>query len=125
MTNLEALKNLYLALGGSAEDLKGIDSNAAVINLLAGVAGGSTGSLIVNAKASGNTTTLDKTYKQIRDAVRAGKNVVVVSIDSASETYTTIASMVETPGDSTFTVQSGVLMFSTDSEDGYPSITIT
>lgn len=125
MTNVEAIKNLYLALGGSAEDLNGIDNNAAVINLLAGVAGGSTGSLIVNAEVSGNTTTLDKTYKQIRDAMLAGKNVVVVSTDSTSETYTTIAAMVETPGDSTFTVQSGSLVFSADSEDGYPASTST
>lgn len=125
MTNVESLKNLYLALGGSAEDLSGIDSNAAVINLLAGAAGEITGSLIINAKVSGDTTTLDKTYKQIRDAMRAGKNVVVVSTDSTSETYTTIASMVETPGSSEFIVQTGALVFSTDSEDGYPSSTST
>lgn len=36
MTNVEALKNLYVAEGGSLSDVEGIDTSADVINALAG-----------------------------------------------------------------------------------------
>lgn len=39
MTNVEALKNLYVANGGSAEDVANLNTSAAVINALAGFIG--------------------------------------------------------------------------------------
>ena len=39
MTNTEALKNLYVALGGSADDVKDLNTSADVINAIAGYVG--------------------------------------------------------------------------------------
>lgn len=126
MTNVEALKNLYLALGGSAEDLKGIDSNAAIINLLAGVAGGggSTGGLVVGATISEDgIMTLDKTFAQISDAFGAGKNVVVRWTVPNINTFARygVVAVEETESTSLFQIKciDGVV-FNAQSRDAYP-----
>lgn len=122
MTNVEALKNMYLVLGGSAEDLKGIDSNAAVINLLTAALGGSIGVLIVNGTLNEGAVTLDKTFAQINDAFGAGKNVIIkftVDADGTVSYQYGVTAVIEE--ESAFKIKvSDALTFTAQSRDGYP-----
>ena len=53
MTNLEALRNLFKAVGGSDEDAAALDSNADAINAIATKIG-TTGGLLPAVTASDN-----------------------------------------------------------------------
>ena len=46
MGNVEALKALYVALGGSAEDVENLTLNSEVIAAIAGIAGGIAGGIL-------------------------------------------------------------------------------
>lgn len=118
MTNVEALKNLYVALGGSAEDVANLDSNAAIINLLGNVAGGI--GLVVNANNSDSKRILDKTFAEIESAMMAGRLVVVVT--STSETTNSVAAVIGTTRLSARYVVglAGGDVFNASAQDGYP-----
>lgn len=123
MTNIEALKNLYVALGGSAEDVANLDSNAAIINLLGNVAGGggaSGGGLVVNGNYSGDqsTCTLDKTFAEIESALMAGHYAVVVTVVGEAKTATVVTQTAVF--ESTYTVAAGTQTFNASGPDGYP-----
>ena len=79
MTNLEALENLYISLGGVESDLEGVNTTAEVIDLIKDVAGGGGsgggGSLRVNYTVEGSLWILDRTFAEIRDAYFNGQNV--------------------------------------------------
>lgn len=131
MTNVEALKNLYVALGGSAEDVANLDSNAAIINILGNVAGGggaSAGGLVVNSSVSNGTATLDKTFAEIESAMKAGRTVVIkTEAGGVVSVYTvTYTSSNQGTGYYDVTVHTGeaAMRFTADSPDGYPSLTL-
>lgn len=46
MGNVEALKALYVALGGAAEDVENLTLNSEVIAAIAGIAGGIAGGIL-------------------------------------------------------------------------------
>lgn len=51
MGNVEALKALYIAMGGAAEDVENLSLNSEVINALCTVAGGIAGSVLPEVTA--------------------------------------------------------------------------
>lgn len=76
MTNFDALKQIYEALGGD-EEITGTNLDA--LKAIAEVAGsGGGGGLVVHATENSGTYTLDKTWKEIYDAFSAGKAVVLL-----------------------------------------------
>lgn len=120
MTNVEALKNLYVALGGSADEVAALDSNAAIINLFGNVAGGGGGGLVVNASISGSNLVLDKTFAEIESAVKAGSPAVVVADLGVVQSAQAVVEVARASG--TFTVKTSTgTTFTADSADGYPS----
>ena len=54
MTNVEALKNLYVALGGTASDVANIETSAEMINAIATVAATATTSELPKVTSSDN-----------------------------------------------------------------------
>lgn len=128
MTNVEALKNLYVALGGSADDVANLDSNAAIINLLGNVAGGGGGGLVVTSSVSDGTATLDKTFAEIESAMKAGRTVVIKAEFAGAVTVYTVSYTSNNPGLGYYEVCSFAgdvpLLFNTASPDGYPSMTL-
>lgn len=60
MNNVEALKNVYTALGGSSSDVANMDTNAEVINAIATlISGGATNPLpAVTAENNGQVLTV-------------------------------------------------------------------
>ena len=82
MTILEALKNLYVAMGGTASDVADLKLNAELISALSDVAtgggggGGGGGLLVVKLY---NEFNIDKTYADIEAAVAEGDAVIVVN----------------------------------------------
>lgn len=81
MKNVEALKKLYIKLGGNAEDVANVTTIADAIDKLTEVAqgGGSGGEpFIVTLTFTGDTTaTGDKTAAEIKEAVEDGKQIVI------------------------------------------------
>ena len=81
MTNADALKNLFIALGGSSADVADMSVVADIIAAIAqlitqGGGGGSDNAFIIHALQDGQTATLDKTYAEIVAAIEAEKRVV-------------------------------------------------
>lgn len=87
MTNLEALKNLYVAMGGTASDVADLKLNAELISALSDVAtgggggggGGDSGTFVVNfdmIMGEEPEFTADKTYAEIIAANTAGQRVI-------------------------------------------------
>lgn len=75
-TNVEALKNLYVTLGGNAADVADLDSNSEMIEALRNVAtgGGGGGAFVINiAQTDGGLFYLDKTWNEIKSAALAGQ----------------------------------------------------
>ena len=77
MTNVEALKACYVAIGGSAADVADAKTTAAVIEAISTIAsggGGGGGAMTVNIAydVEAQTLTLDKTFAEIKAAVGAG-----------------------------------------------------
>lgn len=52
MGNVEALKALYIALGGAAEDVENLTLNSEVIAAIAGIAGGIAGGVLPEVSAA-------------------------------------------------------------------------
>lgn len=77
MTNVEALKNLYVALGGMIDDVEDFNLSVEVINAIAGIAGsgGDGGVLVVHINLG--TGMLDKTWKEINDAIPSGAVIAI------------------------------------------------
>ena len=74
-TNVEALKNLYVTLGGNAADVADLDSNSEMIEALRNVAGGGGGGgvfTVTFTTTDGETWTCDKTYAQVKSALESG-----------------------------------------------------
>ena len=87
MTNLEALTNLYISLGGVESDLEGVNTTAEVIDLIKDVAGGGGsggGAFVVHCEGTYESDgenesisyTYDKTPSQVLEAYNAGQIVV-------------------------------------------------
>ena len=123
MTNVEALKNLYVALGGSAEDVANLDSNAAIINILGNVAGGGGGAsgLVVTGAESEESVVLDKTWKEIRDTFAAAKPVVIVAGGFVDAVVQTAYDMSEDLGHQ-YAVKTSDTDFYAASESSYPTV---
>ena len=51
--NIKALQNLYVALGGDADDVAGVTTNADMINAIAGIAANLKGLPAVTASENG------------------------------------------------------------------------
>ena len=109
MTNVEALKNLYVALGGSAEDVANLDSNAAIINILGNVAGGGGGAnaLIINEN---------------RDTLAVGRPAVVFSTFEGSSGVSLITSALHDVSDAAhpYRIEAGSTTYYANAETGYP-----
>ena len=76
MTNVEALKAVYTAIGGNAADVANAKTTAKVIEKISEIAtpgGGGDASLLVCTYSDGY---LDKTWQEIADALTAGKVVL-------------------------------------------------
>lgn len=90
MKNVEALKKLYIKLGGNAEDVANVTTIADAIDKLTEVAqgGGSGGEpFVVTLTITGESSaTGDKTAAEIKEAVEAGKQIVVCAETGADET---------------------------------------
>lgn len=90
-----------------------------------GIASG--GVMIVNNNYDENTSksTLNKTWKEIKDAYINGVKILIHSVPaglSARESYETVIGVYETIGiDEPFEVMFCESQYSTDSENGYPS----
>lgn len=121
MTNVEALKNLYVALGGSAADVANLDSNAAIINILGNVAGGGGGAngFVLTENESG---ALDKTWKEIHDALAAGRPaVVLVDSDGLSGANLVLGVTYDTAEtENPYHVATGTATYFAEAETGYP-----
>lgn len=127
MTNFDALKQIYEALGGD-EEITGTNLDALkAIAEVAGSGGGGGGGLVVHDTESSGVHTLDKTWKEIHDAMSAGGSVVVVA-GSVDEGYYTLCGVVceftlGTYSVSILTTGGGSVSYETLSETGYPSYT--
>lgn len=73
MTNTEALKNLYVALGGSADDVKDLNTSADVINAIAGYVG--VGETTV-MPCKGSEVVFDATVKNIQSGISVSDNAI-------------------------------------------------
>lgn len=81
MNNVEALKALYVKLGGSAEAVENLNTNAEIIAAIAEIS--SVGDLIISAEqTSSSTVKLSVNYDAIIAAVSAGKTVRCVFTNS-------------------------------------------
>ena len=101
-------------------------------NGIQAAAGG--GALIVHATTVGVTTTLDKTYSEIHDALLANIVLIAEQPDGNMAQSSMITRAYEVDG--VYSVESPLCMvinnsvswqvatFTTDSEDGYPSFTL-
>ena len=112
MTNFDALKQIYEALGGE-EEISGtnLDALKAIAEVAGsgGGGGGGGGSLIVTVtKPSADVYRMDKTAMEIYDAMSTGKVVVVNFPDGQfydHETSTVIAIHRDIGGDPFYNVQ--------------------
>ena len=79
-TNVEALKNLYVTLGGNAADVADRDSNSEMIEALRNVAGGGGGGespfTYVRFTHSGSGSTCDKTFAELSALLEAATPVM-------------------------------------------------
>lgn len=97
----------------------------AIAEMFANMSGGSSGGgalkVGVNVTESGNKTiyTLDKTWKQISDAIENGTIPYVVDNESGSVNTLTVISSYEQNGAMVYSVELGQT-YETDSENGYP-----
>lgn len=73
MTNTEALKNLYVALGGSADDVKDLNTSADVINAIAGYVG--VGETTV-MPCKGSEVVYDATVKNLQSGISVSDNAI-------------------------------------------------
>lgn len=82
-TNLKALKDLYISLGGAEADVKDLTGTSQVIQLLKDVAGGGGGGLAVFkvvSKDGGYSLADGKTFNDIAEFIYAGEPVFI-SVD--------------------------------------------
>ena len=92
MTNLEALKELYVSLGGAEADVANVTTIADMIVALQDVAsgGGGGGSLLaaVPITSDGNDRyTAPISYSEARERVLAGEDMVLVEVSSGSYVF--------------------------------------
>ncbi len=86
---IDALRNLYVALGGNIEDVQDIVIIPDMINAIAGIGK----SFVITLTAtSASAATSDKTAAEIMEAFEAGRKIVVVGeFDGAEQTLNPIA----------------------------------
>lgn len=94
--------------------------------------GGSSGGVLVDSSSSGSTVTLSKTYKEIKDGAYTGcllhtdeSNFFIMPIYMLNESSSNYKVRVAVPAEGSggsFDWQT--LVFTTDSENGYPSASI-
>lgn len=81
MQNVEELKNLHARLGGNADDVSNLKTNAEVINALsvANVGGGDSSDNIfyVYIKYENGEYTADHTHLEVLEAFEAGKRIII------------------------------------------------
>lgn len=86
---IDALKKLYVALGGNIEDVENIVIIPDMINAIAGI---SKPFIITLTATSASAAKSDKTAAEIMEAFEAGRKIVVVGeFDSAEQTLNPIA----------------------------------
>ncbi len=87
MTNFDALKQIYEALGGD-EEITGTNLDALkAIATVAGSGGGGGGGLVVHGTEVEDKFVLDKTWQEIYDAASSGQSVVLSTADPAGVMY--------------------------------------
>ena len=79
MTNVEALKNLYVSLGGSAADVANVTTIADMITALQDVASGGGGTVVCRVTTLSSGYVADKTGAELNEAISAGKIVLIVT----------------------------------------------
>ena len=91
-TNVDALKNLYTALGGSSDTVAAMTTNADVINAIAeldiGGGGGST-DFVITVTWENNDFVADKTYDEIISAYDSGTPIKLIVQDPSSSSMKT------------------------------------
>lgn len=94
MTNFDALKQIYEALGGD-EEITGTNLDA--LKAIAEVAGsgGGGGGLVVHATQGAGAIVLDKTWQEIHDAMAAGTSAFVVVPPTVEGEPTTVFPAIE------------------------------
>ena len=105
----------------SNDDVLTYDStNGKWINKAATSGGSGGGNFVVHD----NNGTLDKTWKEIHDALGAGYYVIVLFYNESDETFEHVQITIAGTGDGYYQVAVGIAMFQdwykTDSENGYP-----
>lgn len=94
MTNVEALKACYVAIGGSAADVADAKTTAAVIEAISTIASGGGGGespFFIVPTPDGDTGELDLTPSELITAMGTGKLPITPSI-SGNEYYLSIVS---------------------------------
>ena len=75
MTNVGALKGLYTAMGGQADDVAGVKTNAGMITALQSVAAGGGAPVIATFSFVDNGWVCNKRYSELFEAFNAGTAV--------------------------------------------------
>lgn len=115
-----ALKKVYKSLSGgtdtSAKSISGIIDD--ISNVASGGSGGG-GVLYVNVVYNDGAATLDKTWKEIHDALVVEKKAIF-SIEDVDGYYTVYSLMEIYINSGSYCVGIGVNTYITDNENGYP-----
>ena len=95
MTNVEALKACYVAIGGSAADVADAKTTAAVIEAISTIASGGGGGespFFIVPNPDGDTGELDLTPSELITAMETGKLPITPTV-SGNEYYLSIVSV--------------------------------
>ena len=122
LTEFRAVDNgrLYIALNGrwyvQPTSWRQLDNGG-------GGGGGGGGRLMVNVTTEGGISTLDKTWKEIRDAFVSGATVILNDINADTyNTYMQIISVTHRVSAGNYVVTDGLdTDYVTNTENGYPS----
>ncbi len=144
MTNVEALKAVYTAIGGSAADVADVKTTAKVIEKISEIAtpgGGGGNSVIISGTYDEDTGiySLDKTWNEMRSMLEDGTRVVhllsnnepypytlseeLFSVTGTAGTYYAGFARVDiSEGDNPGTGYMDIYVYYCDDPDGYPGI---
>ncbi len=130
MTNFDALKQIYEALGG-ADSISGsnLDALKAIASVASGGGGGGGGVFITTSNWDETTgaTLLDKTWKEIHDAALAGSIVYWKDGNVTGDRYCSLMQIENTPLSGyrvLFNSPGGETIYIAQEADGYPALEV-